>query len=81
MRNFLRVMIVFMGIILGAFLGELAGSVSFLKFLSFGKEIGFQNPLVLDLGFMEVTFGVIIKLNIAAILGFAASLFVINKAI
>lgn len=81
MKKFLRVMIIFMGIILGVFLGEMAQGIEWLKFLSFGKDIGLENPLILNLGFMKITFGFFIKLNIAGILGFIASLFVINKVI
>lgn len=81
MRNFLKVMIIFMGIILGVYLGELAGQVEWLKFLSFGQDIGFDKPLFLNLGFMQITFGFLSKLNIAGILGFLVSLFVINKMV
>lgn len=81
MRNFLKVMIIFMGIILGVYLGELAKQVEWLKFLSFGQSIGLDKPLFLNLGFMEINFGFIIKLNIAGILGFIASLFIIKKMV
>lgn len=81
MKNFLKVMIIFMGIILGVFLGEMASSIEWLKFLSFGQDIGMDKPVLLNLGFMEVTFGFMSKINIAGIIGFVVSLFVINKAI
>ncbi len=81
MKNFLRVMIIFMGIVLGSYLGELALNVSWLKFLSFGKNIGLANPVSLDLGFIELTFGFMCKLNLASILGFIIALFVIKKAV
>lgn len=81
MKVFLRVMIIFMGIILGVYLGEIASGVEWLKFLSYGQNIGIKNPLYLNLGFLEITFGFICKLNIAGILGFVASLFVIKKVV
>ncbi len=81
MKKFLKVMIIFMGIILGVFLGEMAKEVEWIKFLSFGQDIGLDKPLSLNLGFMQITLGFFIKLNIAGILGFVASLFVINKVV
>jgi len=81
MKNFFKVMIVFMGIVLGSYLGELALEVSWLKFLAFGKDIGFAEPISLDLGFLQITFGFLCKLNLASILGFVAALFIIKKAV
>lgn len=81
MRNFFKVMIVFMGIVLGIYLGELALEVPWLKFLAFGKDIGLTNPVTLDLGFISITLGFMCKLNLAGILGFVIALFVIKKAV
>lgn len=81
MRNFFKIMIVFMGIVLGIYLGELALEVPWLKFLAFGKDIGLANPVTLDLGFINLTFGFMCKLNLAGILGFVVSLFIIKKAV
>ena len=81
MKNFFKVMIIFMGIVLGIYLGELALKVSWLKFLAFGKDIGLTNPLTLDLGFINITFGFMCKLNLAGILGFVIAFFVIKKVI
>lgn len=79
MRNFLKVMIVLMGIILGIYLGELTSQIEWLKFLSYGRDLGVANPLTLNLVFLEITFGFITKLNIAGIVGFIVSLFIVKK--
>ncbi len=81
MKNFFKIMILFMGIVLGIYLGELALKVPWLKFLAFGKDIGISQPIVLDLGFINLTFGFMCKLNLAGILGFVIALFVIKKAV
>jgi len=81
MKNFFKVMIIFMGIVLGSYLGELVLEVSWLKFLSYGKNIGFAEPITLDLGFLELTFGFLCKLNLASILGFILAFFVIKKVV
>jgi len=81
MKNFFKVMIIFMGIVLGSYLGELALEVPWLEFLSYGKNIGFAEPITLDLGFLELTFGFLCKLNLASILGFIAAFFIIKKVV
>ena len=81
MKSFFKVMIVFMGIVLGIYLGELALEVPWLKFLAFGKDIGLTNPVTLDLGFVSLTLGFMCKLNLAGILGFVIALFIIKKAV
>ena len=47
----------------------LADGVSFLSWLSYGQAFGLQNPVVLNLGVMSITFGLSIEINIASILG------------
>lgn len=81
MKNFIKIMVIFMSIILGVFLGNLAESVSWLKFLNLGMDLGLKNPVVLNLGFMSFTFGLLLKLNIAGVIGFILSIFIVNKAI
>ena len=47
----------------------LTAGVSGLGWLSFGQTFGVQNPIVLDLGVMVITFGLTIKITIASIIG------------
>ena len=51
-KSVIKVVALFAGIILGGYLGELALSVSALKFLAVGKELGLTSPLVLDLSIL-----------------------------
>lgn len=81
MKNFLRVIVVIMGIILGMYLGELAEGLKGIEFLAYGKEIGLKSPIKLDIVFLNFTFGFMCNLNIAGIIGFVASLFVVKKVI
>ena len=57
------------GIVLGSFIATLTAGLPGLGWLSFGQTFGFQNPIVLDLGVMIITFGLTIKITIASILG------------
>lgn len=67
------VLLILAGIVLGSFIATLTDSVSWLSWLSFGQTFGFQNPIVLDLGVMILTFGLTIKITIASILGIIAA--------
>ncbi len=63
------VLLLLAGIVLGSFIATLTVGISGLSWLSYGQTFGFQNPIVLDLGVMVLTFGLTIKINIASILG------------
>ena len=62
-------LLVLAGIVLGGFIGELTSNVSFLSWLSYGQSFGLSDPLVLNLGFLLLTFGLKIKITIAGIIG------------
>lgn len=57
------------GIVLGGFIGSLTAGVPGLSWLNYGQSFGLQNPIVLDLGILIITFGLSIKITIASIIG------------
>ncbi len=67
------------GLVIGGLLGDLASKVDGLWWLAFGREFGLENPLVLDLSIVKVTFALMIKINIASIIGMLVSIFVYRK--
>ena len=67
------------GLVIGGLLGELATKVDWLWWLSFGEEFGFQEPIKLDLKVMTITFGLMIKINVASIIGVLISIFAYRK--
>lgn len=79
MKTTIKIVIVCVGIILGGFLGEMALSVPGLSFLSAGKTFGIMSPMELELGIIKLTFGLVIRLNIAGAIGVIISLIVIKK--
>lgn len=62
-------LLILAGIVLGSFIATLTAGISGLSWLSYGQTFGFQNPIVLDLGILVVTFGLTIKITIASIIG------------
>ncbi len=76
-RNFWILLILLLcGIVLGGFLGSLAGDISWLSWLNFGQSFGLASPLVLDLGVLVLTFGLSIKITMASIIGVAIALII-----
>ena len=67
------------GLVIGGLLGELAKSVDWLWWLSFGQEFGLENPIILDLSVITITFAMMFRINIASIIGMALAIFIYRK--
>lgn len=67
------------GLVIGGLLGELAGNVNGLWWLSFGQEFGLESPFILNLSIISLTFAFTIKINIASIIGMAIAIFLYRK--
>lgn len=78
-KTWLFWILLFSGIILGGLLGELATQVSFLSWLGYGQTFGLTEPLLLDIGVVNLSFGIIFKLNVASIIGILLSVFAYRR--
>lgn len=83
-KNWVLVLLILCGIVLGSFLGYLAKDVSWLSWLNYGKEFGIgttsgSGALVLNLGAMVITFGLTIRITIASIIGVLIAVIVHKK--
>ena len=67
------------GLVIGGLIGKLASSVPWLWWLSFEQEFGLNEPLILDLSILKLTFGLMFKINIASIIGMVLSIFIYRK--
>ena len=67
------VLIVVAGLVVGSLLGELVASLLptglVHDLLTRGPQIGLQPPATLDLRFVALTFGMLLKVNVVGILG------------
>jgi hypothetical protein len=61
--------ILFFLIVIGFLLGNIIGQHSGIGFLSYGGEFGLTSPVELNLGFLILTFGLTLNINVAGILG------------
>ena len=72
-------LLVLAGVVLGGFIGSLAANVSGLSWLNYGQSFGLENPIVLDLGLLILTFGLTIHISIASILGVVLAIIIYRK--
>ena len=69
------------GLVIGGLLGEVASQVNWLNWLAYGQTFGIQNPFVLDLNVLSLTFGMVLKINIASIIGMILAVFIYRKVL
>ena len=64
------------GVVIGGFIGSIASSGPGLDWLNYGQAFGLENPLVLSMGLVVLTFGLTIKITIAGIIGIALAILI-----
>lgn len=67
------------GLVVGGLLGELAGKIDFLWWLSYGQEFGLSTPVELNLSIVQISFGLLFKINIASVIGMIIAILVYRK--
>ena len=67
------------GLVVGGLLGEIAGNVKVLEWLNYGQSFGLTSPIELDLSIIKITFGLMLKINIASIIGMVLAFFIYKK--
>lgn len=70
--NWVFLVLVLIGFMIGQFIGTYFDGT----FLNYGQAFGLSSPVVLDLGFIILTFGLTIQINIASVIGVIISLVV-----
>lgn len=73
------VLFILSGLVIGGLLGELAGQVDFLWWLSYGQSFGLTSPIELNLNIVQITFGLMFKINIASIIGLIVAIVIYRK--
>ena len=67
------------GLVIGGLLGRLASGTPGLWWLSYEQQFGLESPIILDLNILKLTFGLILKINVASIIGMILSIFIYKK--
>ena len=67
------------GLVVGGLLGELAGRIDWLWWLSYSQSFGLENPITLDLSVINITFALMFKISISSIIGMVLAIFIYKK--
>ena len=70
---------IFAGLVIGGLLGEVAAQVDWLNWLAYGQTFGIENPFVVDLNVLSLTFAFSFHINIASIIGLGIAIFLYKK--
>ena len=70
--NWILVVLVLIGFVIGRFIGTYFDG----SFLNYGQSFGMNSPVVLNLGFIILTFGIHFQITIASVLGVVIALLV-----
>lgn len=67
------------GLVVGGLIGKLASGIPWLWWLSYEQSFGLESPLVLDLNVLKLTFGLMVNINVASIIGMILAIFIYRK--
>ena len=67
------------GLVIGGLIGEFTQDVDFLWWLSYGQSFGLSSPIELDLNIVQISFGLMFKINVASIIGLIIAVFIYKK--
>lgn len=67
------------GLVIGGLLGELASKVDWLWWLSYNQSFGLENPIILDLSVVKLTFALMFKISVSSIIGMVLAIFIYKK--
>lgn len=76
-RNILTLLLL---LLIGSIFGSIIGQVlePYAAFLNYGQTLGLK-PTTLDLSALSLTFGFMLKLNVAGIIGFLLALIIYSR--
>lgn len=78
-KIWILIIFILSGLVIGALLGELASRVDWLWWLSYSQSFGLENPIVLDLSIVKITFALMFKISVSSIIGMILAIFIYKK--
>lgn len=67
------------GVLVGTLVGNVTASVPYLGWLSYGIKFGLENPVNLNLGVLDLTFGISINLTVSCVIFIVLAMIVAKK--
>lgn len=79
MKKTIVVICAILGMIVGVAVGDAFSGVQYLSWLSLGGSIGLQNPVTIDISFMQFTIGFWCKVSVCGVIFLALFAFLSKK--
>ena len=73
----LMIFLLAIGVVIGGVVGDLLGDK--VPLLSYSYPIGLKQPVYLDLSVIRLTFGLLIDINVASVIGLGLSYYMYRK--
>lgn len=73
------ILFILSGLVIGGLIGELTKDINYLNWLSYGQQFGLTEPAQLDLKVIQISFKLLIHINIASIIGVLIAIFIYKK--
>ncbi len=73
------VLVMAAGLVLGGFIGTIFENIPYCSWLNYGKTFGLDQPVVLNLDIIVLSFSFSLKFTISGIIGMIIAIFVYKK--
>ena len=68
MKKVIVIICAILGMIVGVAIGQSVSEIPYLSWMAIGGDVGFTEPVVLDLSFLKLTFGIWIKVTVGGVI-------------
>ena len=62
-------LILLSGLVIGGFIGHYLGDMPFAGWLNYGGDFGISEPVGIELGIIKLQFGMLLRINVAGVIG------------
>lgn len=81
MKKTIVIICAILGMIVGVAVGDAFSGVQYLSWLSLGGSIGLQNPVTIDISFMQFTIGFWCKISVCGVIFLVLFAFLSKKVL
>ena len=72
-------LILLSGLVIGGFIGHYLAEIPFTKWLAYGQNFGISEPVGIDLGIIKLQFGLMLRINVAGVIGLLLGLLLYKR--
>ena len=80
-KTFIYIIMFLSGIVIGTLVANLTAGIGFLHWLSYGINFGTSGPITLNLGVLNLDFGLSVNLTISCIIFILVAMIVAKKVL